>query len=252
MQNDFLNIAIEAVRKAEEIILRHYKPNIEASLKTDETPVTIADTEAEKIIISIIRQAFPTHDFLGEESGTRISKSDYLWIIDPIDGTKNYMRGIPLFTTEVALMEKGKLVLGVSNAPVLKDLMYAQKGHGAYSNGKQVHVSNRYIKDSYMSFGDISKFQKNNKIKNLLQLDQKVQGSRGLGDCWSYHLLAQGKIDIMIEHPKIWDIAAVTVIVEEAGGKVTDLNGRAVDLNTTSLLATNGKIHEEVLGYFAE
>lgn len=248
-QSDFLKVAIEAVKRAEEVILAHFKPNIEVSLKDDKTPVTIADTEAEKIIISTIRQAFPTHDFLGEESGIRVPKSDYLWIIDPIDGTKNYIRGIPLFTTEIALMEKGKLVLGVSNAPALKDLMYAQKGQGAYSNDKPVHVSSRDLKDSYMSFGDLTKFQQNNELEALLRIDQEIQGSRGFGDCWSYHLLAQGKIDIMIEHPKIWDIAAVSVIVEEAGGKVTDFKGQPVNLNITSSLATNGKLHEAILAY---
>ena len=251
-KSKFLKVAIEAAKRAEKIILKYYKEDIEAGIKSDLSPVTKADVESEKEIIAIIKNQFPSHSFLGEESGKDIKKKDYLWIIDPIDGTKNYLRKIPLFATQIALMKEGKLIVGVSNAPILKELMYAEKGGGAYCNNSKIEVSPiRELDKSYILFGGVEYFEKHNLLKNLVSLINNTQGHRGIGDFWSYHLLAQGKADIMIEaQTKIWDIAAVKVIVEESGGKVTDIRGNRVDVGTNSLLATNRKLHQVVLDYF--
>lgn len=253
-KSKFLKVAIEAIKRAEEVILKYYKENMEANIKGDLSPMTRADVESEKEIIAIIKSQFPGHGFLGEESVKDIKKERYLWIIDPIDGTMNYVRRIPLFATQLALMKDGELILGVSNAPALKELMYAQKGGGAYCNGRRVRTSG--IKDlnkSYMLFGGVEQFTRYNLLKNLVSLANNTQGHRGIGDFWSYHLLAQGKADIMIEaRTKIWDIAALKVIVEEAGGKMTDIKGGQVGLNTSSILATNGKLHQTVLDYLSD
>jgi len=253
-KSKFLEVAIKAAKEAEKVILKYYKEGIETKVKSDLSPVTRADIESEKKIIATIKRQFPSHSFLGEESVKSLKNKGYLWVIDPIDGTKNYVRKIPLFATQIALMKDGELILGVSNAPLLKELMYAEKGNGAYCDGKKVQVS--AIKDlntAYMLFGGVEHFERHNLIKNLLSLINNTRGHRGIGDFWSYHLLAQGKIDIMIEaQTKIWDIAAVKVIVEEAGGKVTDTKGKQVNLNTNSILATNGKLHEAVLRYLSD
>lgn len=252
-KSKLLEVAIEAAKKAEKIILKYYKEDIEADIKSDLSPVTKADVESEKEIVAIIKNQFPDHGFLGEESAKSIKKDGYLWIIDPIDGTMNYVRKIPLFATQLALMKDGELILGVSNAPALKELMYAQKGSGAYCNGHRIRISSiKDLKKSYMLFGGVEQFAQCDLLKNLVFLANNTQGHRGIGDFWSYHFLAQGKADIMIEaKTKIWDIAALKVIVEEAGGKMTDIKGNKVDLNTNSILATNGKLHQEVLDHLS-
>lgn len=251
-QSEILKTGILAAKEAEKIIMEYYSKSIGVELKGDETPVTAADREAERAIVERIKSRFPKHSILGEEHGTDSTDSEYLWIIDPIDGTKNYIRKIPMFATEIALMKNNELILGVSNAPVMNELLYAERGKGAYCNGKKIRVSSRRnLKDSFMSFGGINYFEKLNLIENLLKLGNSMQGRRGFGDFWGYHLLAQGKIEVMTEADiKIWDIAALTVIVEEAGGKVTDLEGNAISNDTKMVVASNGVLHEDVLKIF--
>ena len=248
-----LQVALEAVQAAEKIINQYYLSDIQVDVKADQSPVTIADQKAEEIIRTIIRKYYPDHSILGEEEGKTDKHSEYVWIIDPIDGTKNYTRQIPLFATQLALMKNKEIILGVSNAPVLGELIYAQKGKGAFANGKQIFVSKiDVIGESFLSYGSLSYFQKKKLLDQFMSLENSTRGHRGFGDAWAYHLLAQGKIDIVIESSiKIWDIAALTLIVQEAGGQVTDMQGQPVDEKTTSLVATNGKLQEQVLRYFA-
>lgn len=139
--SDYLKVAIEAAKAAEPTILNYFSKETSIDLKEDQSPVTVADKESEQIIRGVISNAFPDHGFLGEEGNNTNSDTEYLWIIDPIDGTRNYIREIPLFATEIALMKNGELILGVSNAPALKELMYAEKGFGAYLNDELVKVS---------------------------------------------------------------------------------------------------------------
>jgi histidinol-phosphatase len=251
-----MEAALAAVKTAEEIILKYFNSGVQTELKDDLSPVTVADRQAEEAIKQVISSTFPGNSFYGEE-GEKTDLSNhrgFTWIIDPIDGTKSYIRGTPLFATELALMHDGELVLGVSNAPMLTELMYAERGKGCYLNGKRVKVSEvDKVEDSYLSFGNLNYFAKHGNAAALLKLAQDVRWSRGIGDLWSYHLLAQGKLDIVIEaQTKLWDIAALTVIVEEAGGRFTQLDGNLVGAKAKSALASNGWIHDEVLGYFLE
>lgn len=252
-QSVFLKTALDAAKRSEKIIMKYFSEGVESSLKKDRTPVTHGDVEAESIIIETIKKKFPDHGFLGEELGTSEPESEYIWIIDPIDGTKNYMRRIPLFATQIALMKNDKPILGVSNAPALKELMYAEQGKGSFLNGKSVRVtSTKDLEKSYMSFGGLKYFEHSGLIPNLLSLVNSTQGHRGFGDFWGYHLVAQGKIDIMLEvHTTAWDITALRLIVEEAGGTITNLNGEDIVVkDSTSVLATNGVLHNSVLKYF--
>ena len=252
-QSQFLKVALEAAQKAEEVILRYYSDSINPELKADGTPVTIADTTAEKVIIVTIQRRFPEHGFLGEESGTAHSQSGYQWIIDPIDGTKNYIRNIPLFATQIALMKNDELILGISNSPVLKEVLYAERDEGAFLNDQQIHVSSvSEISEAMVCHGGLRWFSEKGILSNLCDLIDHSYRSRGFGDFYMYHLLASGRADIVIESDiKIWDIAALTVILEEAGGRATDLQGKRVGKDTVSMVATNNVLHDSVFKYFS-
>lgn len=245
----YLDTALTAIEKAKNIILKYFSGNINFNLKQDQSPATIADTMAEEAIIKTIKEKFPDHHFYGEETGGQVNQSDFFWIIDPIDGTKNYIRHVPLFATQLALVHNGEVVLGLSSAPVLNELLYAEKDQGALMNGKEIHVSGvRNLNEAFVSFGNVKYFSKSGKLDNLVDISNSVQQMRGFGDFWSYHLLATGKIDSMIEaKTKIWDIAALTIITKEAGGEITDFDGNPITTSTTSAVASNGLIHKQIL-----
>lgn len=252
--SQYLQVGIDAVKQAEGVILRYLNQDIRADLKSDQSPVTVADREAEDIIKQVLSATFPEHTFFGEE-GEKIdlqNHTGFTWIIDPIDGTKSYLRKNPLFATQLALMHDGELIVGISNAPLLKELLYAERGSGCYINGNRVSVSSTAtIPESYASFGSLKYFTNSHTINPLLQLTEEVTWARGVGDFWSYHLIAQGKLDIMVEaDTKLWDIAALTVIVQEAGGVITQLDGSPIDHTVTTALATNGTLHQQVLKRF--
>lgn len=251
-RSPFLSIALEAASRAETLIMDYYSGRIASELKTDGTPVTVADTKAERVIIETISNAFPDHGFLGEESGDTHSTSPYVWIIDPIDGTKNYIRHIPLFATQIALMRENELILGVSNAPAMAELLHAEKDRGAFLNNQRVNVTDVIRFDEAMiCHGGLKYFNEKGILANLFTLADDVHRTRGFGDCYMYHLLASGRADAVIEAAiSIWDIAALTVIVEEAGGKVTNLRGAPIDKDTNSILATNGLLHQQILAPF--
>lgn len=246
----FLKIAIEAAEAAEVVIKKYYAGDFEVEIKPDETPVTIADVETEKTIKKIILSAFPDHGFFGEETGKVNEDAEYNWLIDPIDGTKSFVRGYPFFSTQIALMHKGELILGVSNSSEFKELAYAEKGYGAWLNGEKINVSDiDSIKKSTLSLGNIGSIAKKPQWANLGNLVSDVNRIRGYGDFYHYHLLASGKIELILESDvNILDIAALAVIIREAGGIFTDLSGNELSLDTTTVLASNShKTHAKVL-----
>lgn len=237
-----LTTAIEAAQAAETVIRKYYLSNLEIEVKEDRSPVTVADVETEKTIKKIILDAFPDHGFYGEETGKTNADAEYLWLIDPIDGTKSFVRQYPMFSTQIALMHKGEIILGVSNSPMFQEMAYAEKGKGAYLNEQPIHVSDiNSIEDSALSTGNIATLAQSEHWAGLGQLITEVSRIRGYGDFFHYHLLASGKIDLIIESDvNILDIAALSVIIKEAGGVFTDLNGDAPNLDTTTVLAANG------------
>ena len=253
MPSQFLKVALEAAKNAEEVITAYYTGDIAVELKDDETPVTLADRGAEKVIRETIKQAFPDHGFLGEEFGIEEGDSPYVWIIDPIDATKNYIRKIPIFGTQIALMENEELILGVSNAPLLNELLYAEAGNGAFLNGKPIQVSDvAHPKDAMVCHGGLKWFIEKGTFPGAYNLIKDAARTRGFGDFYMYHLVASARADAVIEAAiSVWDIAAATVIVREAGGQVTDIQGQAITKDTASLVATNGVLHDTVLDYFS-
>ncbi|RKU12828.1 inositol-phosphate phosphatase [Candidatus Poribacteria bacterium] len=255
MPSQFLKVALEAAKNAEEIITAYYTDDtMNVELKADETPVTIADRGAEKVIRETIKQAFPDHGFLGEEYGIEEGDSPYVWIIDPIDATKNYIRKIPIFGTQIALMKGDDLILGVSNAPLLNERLYAEAGGGAFLNSKPIQVSDvAQPKDAMICHGGLKWFVEKGTFPGIYGLINDAARTRGFGDFYMYHLVASARVDAVVEAAiSIWDIAAISVIVREAGGKVTDIQGQAVTKDTASLVATNGVLHDTVLDYFKD
>lgn len=246
----YLKTAIKAAEAAQEVINHYYAGDFEIEIKPDETPVTIADVETEKTIKKIILDAFPEHGFFGEETGKVNEDAEYNWLIDPIDGTKSFVRGYPFFSTQIALMKGDELILGVSNSPEFKEMAYAEKGYGAWMNGEKISVSDiDSIKQSTLSLGNIASIAKKSQWENVGDLVSAVNRIRGYGDFYHYHLLASGKIDLVLESDvNILDIAALAVIVREAGGIFTDLQGKDLTLDTTTVLASNSvDIHSTVL-----
>jgi histidinol-phosphatase len=249
----FLDTAISAAKAAEAVILQDYSSPLQFSRKPDGTSVTPTDKYAERMIITAIRKRFLDHSILGEETGAETKQTAYTWIIDPIDGTKNYIRHIPLFSTQIALLEGDQLVLGVSNAPALGELMYAERGRGAFLNGKNIHVSaTDMLEEAYVGLSSVKSFHKAGLLTQLGAFSSRVDSTRNF-DFWGYHMLAQGKIDCYVGvGVNIWDIAALSAIIQEAGGKVTDLEGKPLSLATRSIVATNGKLHQAVLQHFSK
>ena len=252
MPSQFLNVALEAAKNAEEIITAYYTGDIEVELKADETPVTLADRGAEHIIRETIKKAFPDHGFLGEEYGIEEGDSPYVWIIDPIDATKNYIRKIPIFGTQIALMKGGELILGVSNAPLMNELLYAEIGKGAFLNGNPIEVSGvTDPAEAMVCHGGLKWFVEKGIFQGAYNIINDTARTRGFGDFYMYHLVASARADAVIEAAiSIWDIAAASVIVREAGGKVTDIHGQDITKDTDSMIATNGILHDTVLNYF--
>lgn len=246
----FLKTAIEAAQAAQLVIDKYYAGEFEVEIKPDQSPVTIADVETEETIKRIILDAFPDHGFFGEETGKVNEDADYNWLIDPIDGTKSFVRGYPFFSTQIALMYKGELIVGVSNAPGFNEMAYAEKGQGAWLNGEKIEVSDiQELGKSTLSLGNIATIAGKPQWQTVGGLIQDVHRIRGYGDFYHYHLLASGKIDIIIESDvNILDIAALSVIVNEAGGCFTDLSGNPLTLDTTTVLACNTQaMHQSML-----
>jgi histidinol-phosphatase len=243
-----LQAALDAAEAAAEIIRAHYGRGIGVRIKPDSSPVTEADVLSEKAIREILSARFPSCGFYGEETGQHAMDAESVWIVDPIDGTKCFVRGSPFFSTQIALMRAGRLVLGVSSAPVYGELAWAEEGGGAFLNGRPIRVS--AITDlarATVSTGNLKTLARSRAWEGLSRLIGLAYSTRGYGDFVHYHLLARGALDVVIEsNVNILDIAALTVIVREAGGTFTDLQGQEVGLDTISVLATNGPLHSQV------
>jgi len=246
----YLATALDAARTATAVVRGFYQSNLAVTIKADKTPVTAADVETEKVIRAIIETKFPTHGFYGEETGSNALEAEYVWLVDPIDGTKAFVREYPMFSTQIALMHRGRLVVGVSSAPAYGEFAYGEIGVGAWLNDKPIRVSEiDTVEAAALSTGNLKTLATGAQWPAFGRLVGRLNRIRGYGDFLHYHLLASGKIDAVIESDvNILDIAACAVIVEAAGGRFTDLAGRPLSLTSTSVLASNGRLHEAVLG----
>lgn len=248
-----LEVAREAARRAAAVIRGYYRENLHVKTKADRTPVTVADVESEKVIRRLLERHFPEHGFYGEETGRTNADAEYLWLVDPIDGTKSFVRGYPFFSTQIALLHRGELVLGVSSAPAMEQLVWAVRGEGAYADERPLRVSRRSaLGEAAVSTGNLKTLARSAGWAALGGIVAEADRIRGYGDFYHYHLLAAGRIEAVIESDvNILDIAALTVIVREAGGVVTALDGAPVGLETTSVLAANPELHPQLLARLA-
>jgi histidinol-phosphatase len=208
--------------------------------KPDLTPVSEADRAVEEALRRRLAEVRPDHGVLGEEFGVVGEGARCRWIVDPIDGTRNFVRGIPIWATLIAVERDGVLEVGVASAPALGRRWWAARGEGAFADGSPIGVSAvGRIEDAVVSFGADP--------GGMLPLLRRSWHPRGFGDFWQHCLVAEGSVDVAVDpQVSLWDIAAVQVIVEEAGGRLTDLGGTARP-DGGSAVTTNGLLHDEVL-----
>jgi len=244
-----LAAAREAAAAAAEVITHYWNRGVEVELKADATPVTVADREAEQAIRQILQAALPQAAIYGEEFGLDGERGGLLWLVDPLDGTKSFVRRTPFFSTQIALMDGDELVLGVSSAPVYGETMWASAGSGAWLDGARVRVAETaQLAQASISTGNVRTLSGDRRWDALGALIRDSNRIRGYGDFCHYHLLARGSLDLVIESDvNILDIAALAVIVREAGGVFTDLDGAPLTLDTRSVLAGTPAIHAQAL-----
>jgi histidinol-phosphatase len=244
-----LAAAREAAGAAAEVIKHYWRRGVEVELKSDATPVTIADREAEQAIRKILQAALPQASIYGEEFGLDGERGGLLWLVDPLDGTKSFVRRTPFFSTQIALMDGDELVLGVSSAPIYGETMWASAENGAWLDGERVQVAaTSAIAEASLSIGNVRTLTTDARWDALGALIRDSNRIRGYGDFCHYHLLARGSLDLVIESDvNILDVAALAVIVREAGGVFTDLDGAPLTLETRSVLAGAPAIHAQAL-----
>jgi histidinol-phosphatase len=246
MPSPELQAALDAAAAAATVIRSLYQRNLAVEIKADRSPVTEADVRAEQAIREVLSSRFPGFGFYGEETGRHNANAESVWLVDPIDGTKSFIRDCPFFSTQIALWRGGEFVLGVSSAPAYGELAWAERGAGAWLDGRRITTTRiATLEDAIVSTGNLKTLARSAQWANLGALIPRVSRIRGYGDFVHYHLLARGALDVVIESDvNILDIAALVVIVEEAGGRFTDLSGGRVDLATTTVLASNGPLHD--------
>jgi len=274
---DFLNgrdkVGIEAAKKSGRILINNFGKIDKIDRKKDGTLVTNVDLRMEKEIVEVIKTKFPKDQILSEENNypvrdrllevtdrhqrclisngaSPVKNSRFCWIIDPLDGTHNYIREINIVGTSIALAFNKEIIMGIIHMPFAKELYFARKGGGSYLNGRKISVSNRTLKESTLIYdSNIIHEQTENMLNHLKGLKDKVFIMRMFGStARSLSHIAEGKADLEIEYTdKVWDFAAGAVLVEEAGGRFTTHDGKRYNLETKDYIASNGVIHDQVL-----
>ncbi|MDP9325573.1 MAG: histidinol-phosphatase [Candidatus Dormibacteraeota bacterium] len=244
-----LELAIELADSADELTLRHFRSaDLVVATKPDMSPVTQADRAVEQMVAERLTLARPDDSLLGEEFGQRGDNPLRRWIVDPIDGTKNYVRGIPVFATLLALEEDRELVVGVVSAPALSRRWYAAKGDGAFADGERIWVSDvDRLEDAHVCHAGFEYWEKTGRLDGLIELTRRAYRDRGFGDFWQHMLVAEGSADVALDpEVSLWDLAAIQVVVEEAGGRFTDLAGVATPSGGNAI-SSNGLLHDSAL-----
>lgn len=241
-------VAVEAAQEAGQVALKYFTGEVKVEWKADQSPVTVADREAESLLWKKFLTRFPKDGFLGEESGITQGSSGYRWIVDPIDGTKNFIRGVPIWGTLIGLEYREELIAGVINIPTLNQTWRALKGDGAFRDNTRVHVSKRSrLEESMMFYSSMSWFMKAGNEQNFIQLVRSTWQQRGYGDFYGHLLVVQGSGEMMVEYGvHSWDVAAIKPIIEEAGGRFSNWSGEPT-IHTPDVLISNGLVHDEVL-----
>ncbi len=240
--------------EADAIALRHFRRELGLEQKPDRTFVTIADRAVEELVRERVAAAFPEHGLIGEEFGVERAEAAVRWIVDPIDATHNYMRGVPVFATLLAVERDGELQAGIISAPALGERWYAWRGGGAWARPigggppRRIRVSRiTDLADAQLVYGSPGDLRRSGQVPGLTDVLSRAWRERGFGDFWGYCLVAEGAAEAMLEAElSVWDAAAPLVLVEEAGGRVTGYDGIRSP-GGPGYLATNGVLHDELL-----
>jgi histidinol-phosphatase len=242
------DLAVQAAHEAGQLALEYYETTFDIEHKKDNSPVTVADRKAEELVRARVAAAFPADGFLGEEYGDQPGTSGFRWIIDPIDGTKSFIRHIPLWATLIGLEYRDEQIAGVAHIPVFDMTYRALRGDGAYLNERKIRVSTAAtLEESLVCYSSINWFLRAGRERAFLELARRTARQRGYGDFYGFVLVAEGAAELMVEHGvNPWDIAATKAIIEEAGGRFTDWDGSPT-IHRQDVLASNGKVHEEAL-----
>jgi histidinol-phosphatase len=240
---------MRAAKAAGEVILPYFRTHLQVETKADQSPVTAADRAAEQVIIDTLQHQFPDYGFLGEEFGEQPGTTDTRWIIDPIDGTKNFIRGIPYFATLLALEEAGDITLGVIDAPAEQTLFYAAKGFGAFTNQHQrLEVSSiQELSQAMLVHGGLDILRQSGHWDGFTRLVDATARQRGFGDYIAHTFVVRGQAEVMVEADvKPWDLAPLKIIAEEAGGRLTDFTGQPTIYGGNAIVS-NRHVHAAVL-----
>jgi histidinol-phosphatase len=246
--DDLVSLAQQLADEADAMTMARFRArDLAVDTKPDLSPVTEVDRRVEEMLRERIAARRPGDGVLGEEFGAEGSGGTR-WIVDPIDGTKNYVRGIPVFATLIAVESDGRLVAGVASAPALHRRWWAVRGRGAFADGVAIRVSRvAALEDAQLCFTGALGFERKGMGERFLALARRCWRNRGFGDFWQHVLVAEGSADVAVEpEVSLWDLAALQVIVEEAGGRFTDLSG-VPRPDGGSAVSTNGLLHDEVL-----
>ena len=245
-----IETAIEAAKKGGEIALKYFETELEHEVKDDKSFVTKADKETEAAILEVLKSKFPEHSFLAEETGESGNKSEYMWVIDPIDGTANFVNGLPLWAISIGLVKNGEAILAVVYNPLINLLVYAEKGKGLWCNGARSRVSAQE-KDKAMITAGVGRAPgvKDKLTAFLKESPNHIKTYRYIGSAaLELAILARGGTEAFIAFGNSkWDYAAGTLLVQEGGGKLTDFKGNPWNLEENYFVASNGVVHNEIL-----
>ena len=243
-----LDFATDAAWQAGKITLSYFGTGIVPELKSDQTPVTVADRQAENLLRTLIEARFPDHAVLGEEYGESNQGARYRWILDPIDGTKSFVQGVPLYGVLIGLERDGEPLLGVCYLPALDEMVAAGQGLGCTLNGRRIRVSAvKEMADAVFLTSDVAAFSKRGRQDVYHKLEQATRLSRTWGDCYGHILVAMGRAEMMLDAAmNVWDCAALLPILQEAGGTFTDWEGNAT-IHGPDAFSTNGHLFKRVL-----
>jgi myo-inositol-1(or 4)-monophosphatase len=245
------DVAVASAEQAAIILMERFGDTLRIASKDkiNKELVTDVDLQVEGEIITVIRGEYPNHSILSEEQGSMKEGSEYKWIIDPLDGTHNYTRRLPVFGTSIALEHRNRVVLGIISLPYFEEVYVAERGKGAYLNNQKIHVSDVDLGASMMIYDTKFRLNKEPMVACLSDMIHEIFVVRMFGCAvWDLTLVAKGQAEFNVDFTaKPWDLAAGAVIVEEAGGKVTDLQGNNWSPYTVGFLASMGKVHDKVL-----
>jgi histidinol phosphatase-like enzyme (inositol monophosphatase family) len=244
----YLEFALDAAWQAGRITLGHFQTGIRPERKSDNSPVTLADKQSEQKLRELIGQYWPDHGIIGEEFGQQAGTSNLVWTIDPIDGTKSFVQGVPLYAVLIALTDGTRPLVGVAHFPGLGETVYAAQGGGCYWNGRRTHVSTMSdMKDGVLLASELENFAPSGKEDAWNRLRNATYFQRTWGDAYGYALVATGRAEIMLD-PKmqVWDCGPLQVILEEAGGTFTDWQGNPT-IYAGEGFATNGAVFEAAM-----